>query len=260
MKKIILILTAIILSACANAQWRSALDQTNQVKNGMTSKEVIAIMGMPPLRRSTTEMLWGYGSYQTWNGTRQGAARFLLKDDVTYGIPEGGIFSSGGIALYVAESVRRQDTLAKEAEEQKKIKEAQLAKEKAIMLEEMAAETEAISKSALRCLDKSICTKMFSLAQIYVSSRSDQKIQVATDTIIETYNPTTLHNIGMKIVKTPKQGSAEEVAITVTCKELELTDSRTTVSEYLSSKSFCRKKRTEMYAGFRPFMESSLAK
>jgi hypothetical protein len=220
MKKLLVLLFSLtLLGGCANAKWKTALDQANLVKNGMTTKEVITIMGTPPLRLSATEMLWGYGSYQTWNGTRQGAARFLLKDEMTYGIPEGGIFSPAGVALFRVEQAERLDAQAKEADEQKKMKEDKLAKEKIATLEAIAAEIEAINKSVLRCQDKSMCTKMFSLAQIYVSEHSDQKIQVATDTIIETYNPTSALNIGMKIKKTPKQGAIEEIAITVNCNQ-----------------------------------------
>jgi hypothetical protein len=251
-----IVISLFLLTGCANAKWRAALDSTNQVKNGMTLPEVITIMGIPPSYSDGRKMLWGYGTYTSWNGTRKGAARFLFKNDLTYGIPDGGMFSPAAVELFKKEQEDEAIKAISNAEaarisnEKAAIdrKAAQLKKEQNDLLE-IQAEITAIAGSTLKCHDKSMCTKMFSLAQIYISKHADQKIQVATDTIIETYNPTDAFKIGMTIIKTPKQGSNEEVALTVNCKD-----------PSAESTSYCRLKRIQIYAGFRPFMESNLAK
>jgi hypothetical protein len=39
------------------------------------------------------------------------------------------------------------------------------------------------------CDLKTTCAKVFALAQIYIATETDQKIQVVTDSVIQTYNP-----------------------------------------------------------------------
>lgn len=73
-------------------------------------------------------------------------------------------------------------------------------------------------KSELVCNDEKLCKKYFQLTQIFISNNSDMKIQVATDTIIETYNPTDLGRIGIKASKYPGRDDAEKIVIEVVCK------------------------------------------
>jgi hypothetical protein len=63
------------------------------------------------------------------------------------------------------------------------------------------------------------CEKAFALAQIFVDRNADMKIQVATNTIVETYNPTDSGKVGLKIVKMPLRGDESEVRLTVICKD-----------------------------------------
>jgi hypothetical protein len=91
---------------------------------------------------------------------------------------------------------------------------------------------------------------VFALAQIYLAQNSDQKIQVVTDTIVQTYNPTDNGKVGMSIVKMPGKGTKEIVEITASCKD----------SEFHSFASICRQTRTRIYCGFRPFIEAHLQK
>ena len=93
-----------------------------------------------------------------------------------------------------------------------------------------------------------MCGKAFALAQIYVAQNADQKIQVVTDTIIQTYNPTEPGKVGMSIVKTPGKGAQEVVEITATCES----------GEYNGFASLCRQKRTRIYGGFHRFIEARL--
>jgi len=88
---------------------------------------------------------------------------------------------------------------------------------------------------------------VFALAQIYVRDNADQKIQVATDTIIETYNPTEDGKLGITVIKMPRAGTVEIVKITPSCKESS------------ASERYCRLKRTAIYRGFKPFVVKSLS-
>ena len=74
------------------------------------------------------------------------------------------------------------------------------------------------------CRDDIECKKAFSIAQIYVNQNSDMKIQLATDTIVETYNPTEDHKIGLRIIKLPLSGSSSEISIETICKLCNLLD------------------------------------
>lgn len=113
---------------------------------------------------------------------------------------------------------------------------------------EVEMERLAAAGSSVTCNDKATCLKVFALAQIYTNLNSDQKIQVATDTIIETYNPTDIGKVGITIIKTPQHGSTEVVSITPSCKEDDL------------SGSACRLRRTKIYTGFRSFIDEKLSK
>jgi len=75
------------------------------------------------------------------------------------------------------------------------------------------------SKATIHCLTKDECEKAFELTQIYVNTNADMKIQVATGSIIETYNPTDDGKIGIKATKTPSTGTAADIKITVSCKD-----------------------------------------
>jgi hypothetical protein len=123
-------------------------------------------------------------------------------------------------------------------------------------LEDAAAEEKAREAAALAaliaaaergsrvvCTADSECRKAFALAQIYVSTKTDMKIQLATDTIIETYNPTEGGRMGAKVIKTPGAGQSAEIVITVSCRECSLE---------------LRKISYQLMSEFRPFVESRL--
>lgn len=97
--------------------------------------------------------------------------------------------------------------------------------------------------SRVTCASDAECRKAFALAQIFVSTKTDMKIQLATDTIIETYNPTEAGKMGAKVIKTPGAGQSAEIVLTVTCRECT---------------SALRKVSFELMAGFRSFVEVRL--
>lgn len=83
----------------------------------------------------------------------------------------------------------------------------------------IAALIDAERKAVISCRDKTSCDKAFSLTQVYIKESSDQKIQIATDTIIETYNPTEEGKIGLAATRTPGKGTSASIRLTATCND-----------------------------------------
>ena len=100
--------------------------------------------------------------------------------------------------------------------------------------------------AVFRCKGPASCDKAFALAQIFMNANADMKIQVATNTIVETYNPTDAGKVGMKIVKQPLSGDEAEVRLTATCRPA----STSTISEN------CLKIETSIYQRFPGYMQS----
>lgn len=76
----------------------------------------------------------------------------------------------------------------------------------------------AISSTTFLCKDRLECEKAFALTQIYIATRSDMKIQMANDTVIETHNPTKDGRMGATAFKIPKGGTSAEIRLSLTCK------------------------------------------
>lgn len=259
-----------MVAGCAASRFKTAQERANTVKNGMTASEVVKIIGSDPTWETGTEpvtLVWARGTYRTWNGTAQGAIRIMIKDGKAYNIPAGGVISPAAVAMYEQELATNASTFAgMNAEEAGRMATAisKKAEETAAAISKKAEEDAAkasadaeslrvlkkneqlaMMHSTIRCKDKQSCSKSFSLAQIYVSENADQKIQVATDTIIETYNPTEDGNASIKVIRTPKSGAHEEISLTVSCKD--------------AMSTYCITKRTRIYSGFSPFIEKGLA-
>lgn len=251
---ILLISIAIALSGCGTARFNEARTRVNEVKNGMTVSEARVILGVQPTRVDDEYVIWARGSAQSYNGTDSGAIRFKLKKGRIAEIPDGGIFSPAAVAQLEQDRLNAEKTKsakhALEVAEKERLAKLKVEKERqeAENVErEIIAELKAARESTVICKDKVSCAKAFALAQVYVSEKSDQKIQVATDTIIETYNPTEMGKIGIKVVKVPRQGTTELLTITPTCKS----------EKYPSIESLCRTSRTSIYSGFRRFIEEN---
>lgn len=69
------------------------------------------------------------------------------------------------------------------------------------------------------CKTQLECSKAFALTQIFISENSDMKIQVSTDTIIETYNPTDDLKVGFKALKMPGKGYSATIKLNAYCKD-----------------------------------------
>jgi hypothetical protein len=139
-----------------------------------------------------------------------------------------------------AEEARQKALKQRQDEEERRRQDVEL---KAQIVELMQAEKEAV----VYCPNKTACDKAFSLTQIYLNQTADMKIQVATDTIVETYNPTEDGKLGLKAIRIPGKGSSAAISLTANCK-----DEKTTYAK------LCRLGKIQAYRGFRPFVERML--
>jgi len=101
-------------------------------------------------------------------------------------------------------------------------------------------------KGVVSCVGERECKKIFQLTQIFISEHSDMKIQVSTDSLIETYNPTETNKIGIKATKYPSKGDNERVVLEVYCKS---------VAPTLT----CLNKEIDIYNQYQPFLEKLLS-
>lgn len=128
----------------------------------------------------------------------------------------------------------------READEEKRRKQEELKKQ-------IAELVQAEKSAVVFCPDKATCDKAFSLTQIYLNQTADMKIQVATDTIVETYNPTGDGKLGLKALRIPGKGTTATITLTATCK-----DEKGRYAEV------CRLGKIRAYKDFRPFIEQML--
>lgn len=268
------IMVLALLAGCAAQTYRTARGNANLVKNGMTLDEVISTLGMKPTNGSGDIVQWRRGGATIYTGEPTGAIEFRFKDGRVIEVPEGGIFSKAAVA---ALAVRQEKQLAewqrqaeaqaladaeaakqkeasdlaarKDAEARQKEAQALLDAEEEKDRKAIEAEIKASKRSFFVCRDKVTCAKAFSLAQIFVQQNSDQKIQVATDTIIETYNPTENMKMGISVIKAPRAGTVEVLTMSPNCK-----------SDSPSTSRVCRAKRTVAYLGFQSFIEEALSR
>lgn len=98
------------------------------------------------------------------------------------------------------------------------------------------------------CKDRPECDKVFSLTQIFIVGNADMKIQVANDTVIETYNATEGMKISMKAIKMPRAGSTAEILLSVDCKD----------EGNESFKDLCDLKSLSVYSEFPRYIKNNL--
>jgi hypothetical protein len=108
----------------------------------------------------------------------------------------------------------------------------------------------AAGRARFQCLTRDECQKAFSLSQIFVSENADMKIQVATDTIVETYNATEMAKIALKAVRIPGEGASSVIVLSGSCKGAEGTNG--SIAEH------CTRKMLRIYRSFPEFMRRSL--
>jgi len=81
----------------------------------------------------------------------------------------------------------------------------------------LAKVEDARKRSAWRCAAPR-CDKAWAAAESFVAANSDMRIKSATPTLIDTYPPIVIGEIGMKVEKTPIAGGESEIQLTVICR------------------------------------------
>ena len=77
----------------------------------------------------------------------------------------------------------------------------------------------AADSAVVVCVDELQCRKAFAMAQIYINNEADMKIQLVSDTIVETYAPNDVYAIGMKVIKIPSKGTSSIITLQAVCKK-----------------------------------------
>lgn len=134
------------------------------------------------------------------------------------------------------------------ADEKRKTDEADSVRRRESRLRTQHALEVVSDQARFMCKDRIDCDKAFSLTQIYIVNNSDMKIQVANETIIETYNATEGMNISMKAIKIPRAGSAAEIILSVNCRD----------EGKESYKDVCNSKSLIIYSGYPQFVQKNL--
>ena len=71
--------------------------------------------------------------------------------------------------------------------------------------------------AAVKCSNKKQCDKLWSLTQVYINNKSQTKIQLANDSLIETYNPIQEGDYGLDATKTPGSGESAIIQLSFKC-------------------------------------------
>lgn len=111
------------------------------------------------------------------------------------------------------------------------------------------------------CQNKKECDKYFSLTQIFISENSTMKIQVATDTVLETFSATTDYGISIKAYKIPKKGDTALIKLSVDCRIAESTKGETEVEirkEVEIKNSYCNTKTLKIYNDFKKYIPNNI--
>lgn len=133
----------------------------------------------------------------------------------------------------LAEIKRQQEEEARQLAEQRK----------AALLAELA---EAKRRDRVLCAGAAQCDRAFALAQAYLLKQADMRIQVATSTLIETYNATEDGRLQMRLVRVPTAGDQWEVVISAACR-----------NESRHYEEVCSRKLLAAYSGFLPHMRQN---
>lgn len=129
-------------------------------------------------------------------------------------------------------------------EEKKHAADAERARLRQQRLDLEAALASARTLNRLQCVGGSQCDRSFAQAQAYLLKQADMRIQVATPTLIETYNGTSEGQISMRLLRVPAAGDKWDIVLSAWCRRAETE---------LSIR--CMQKLIEAYAGFLPHMQ-----
>lgn len=91
----------------------------------------------------------------------------------------------------------------------------------AAMQQRQAEMRQQFSETIPVCIDELDCKEKWSAAQIWVSRNCGMKIQILSDTIIETYNsPQASMNLACSVVKEPSGGGRYKILIRTGCSNI----------------------------------------
>lgn len=117
--------------------------------------------------------------------------------------------------------------------------------ENATIADLLAQAAEAKRRATWRCKGASACGKAMASAQDFVALNSNMRIEVATDTRIETYKPIEIGHLGMKVSKVLRDGDEAELQLAVTCRVGAL-------------RKLCPSTELRVYTAFPVFMQSTM--
>ena len=115
-------------------------------------------------------------------------------------------------------------------------------------LQKQRAMDDAVAQARFRCKNRTECEKVFSLTQIFIVSNSDTKIQLANDTVIETFNATESLSLSLKALKLPRAGTSADVILQVNCQH----------DQTPSKIDLCASKSIDVYKKYPPFVRANL--
>jgi hypothetical protein len=134
------------------------------------------------------------------------------EEDMVTRVPTAGLKIS---AVTELDEDRRQARLAREAQLQQA---KSAADEKRAEGDRLRAElADAMKRNRLECVGAAPCDRMFAQGQAYLLQHSDMRIQVATNTLIETYNATDSGKVSMRLVRLPMPGDRWDIQVTAAC-------------------------------------------
>lgn len=204
-------------------------------------------------------------------------AGYSTKSKVSFSVPEGYsenvkyTSKSDGLNYYIdamlisleqekeiqAQKKREEQEAAENAERERRDAEMKLERERReaeLRQERLVKNLLVLKKSeeeaVFSCAKKNICEKAFALTEIFISTNSNMKIQVATSNTLETFTPTKTFDVGMKAQKIPKKGESSQIKLSAFCKEDD-------VDKYGSSE-ICTNLLIGVYSKFHSYLSSSM--
>ena len=173
--------------------------------------------------------------YWLWNSDSVNAARAPLPN-VTVSI--SAEIDQERLRARLEREQREYMALAKRLEAEEAKRKAEQAKR-----DLLAALALARSRDRVECAGAQ-CDRAFAQAQAYLLMQADMRIQVATPTLIETYNATADGQLQMRLLRVPTTGDRWEIVLTAHCRD-----------ERMTSEERCNRKLLEAYGGFLPHMQ-----
>lgn len=135
---------------------------------------------------------------------------------------------------------QERERLAREQERIAKERQIADAERKKAMREALSS---ARSRDRVQCAGAQ-CERAFAQAQSYLLKQADMRIQVATSTLIETYNATSEGQLQIRLLRVPTVGDRWEIVFSAQCR-----------NEKTSSEELCLAKLIDAYSGFVPHMQ-----